>query len=474
MKNICISLIAFLCCFNSYSQNVFISGKIKNPKGEKVRVTMNDLEGEATLTSESKIDKEGKFSLSFELKDPGKAGLEHGDEISEMFLHPGDSLFITLDTKEFDETISYKGRGSEVNNFLAKRFLWEEDPKNDFNTLKWAAFKKLDETGFAKYSDSIQKVKTDYYKNNFNQNFSKSFQDYVMAEIEYSTAEDKLNYHGLHAYTNKLNKKAPNKDPHYYDFLKNIKIQNEEALNVPEYARFLNLYIWKVINDSLYKNDTIYNNDRRVNLTKARYNFAKHKFSGKVREAVLAGIIKDYLNSDVNPSSANILLNDYKSLNPSNNHIEEIEKIYSVKDKISQGKPAINFSYPDENGKVVSLSDLKGKYVYVDLWASWCGPCRREMPYSKKMIEKLKDKNVHFVFLSIDQSEDAWRKAMKAENMPGIHLLAKEGFEAEVMKSYGVKGIPHYLLIDPAGNIVSSDASRPSGSIEKELEDLLK
>jgi thiol-disulfide isomerase/thioredoxin len=168
------------------------------------------------------------------------------------------------------------------------------------------------------------------------------------------------------------------------------------------------------------------------------------------------------------------LISDYKTLGPEAKYLAKLEEVYLLKSKLVKGKPAIGFTYPGLDGKNVSLADLKGKYVYIDLWASWCGPCKRELPYSQKMVEKFKNKNIAFVFISIDEDETAWRNAVKKENLSGINLLAKEGFNAEIMKAYGVRGIPHYLLIDAEGNIISSNAMRPSGGIEQELEKLLK
>jgi len=460
-------LIISSCCFG---QTVKVSGQIKNFKNDSIRIT-GYVDGLEVIFGKASLDKNGFFKTQFECTAAGKANFEHGGEYAFLFLTPGDSLNIKLDTKQFDETIIFSGKGAEANNYLAKKTLnLNED---ELSSSKWPAIKKLDEMAFLNFADSIKNIYKTFYEKNYNKNFSKAFNDYQLAEIEYGSAYDKLNYFGLHSYLNKLKTKVKNKDPHYFDFLSSIKIQNPEALSVPEYRNFLTSYFDKVINDSLFKSDTVYSEDRTKRHVSAVYELQKKKLTGEVRENILYNTINNYLNNYSDLSLADFLIRDYKSLKPGFQYLEKLEKVYTLKSKLAKGKPAIGFTYPDLEGKKVSLSDLKGKYVYVDLWASWCVPCKRELPYSKKIVEKFKDKNIAFVFISIDENEEAWKNAVKNENIAGINLLAKQGFNAEVIKDYGVNGIPHYLLIDRDGNIISSNAKRPSGGIEQELEALL-
>ncbi len=120
--------------------------------------------------------------------------------------------------------------------------------------------------------------------------------------------------------------------------------------------------------------------------------------------------------------------------------------------RMKVGKPAPEFSIPDAAGKLHSLKEFKGKVVVLDFWASWCGPCRQEIPNMKKYYEEFREQDVAFVSISIDEKRAAWEKAMQEENMPWLQLLAPNGGK-EVMDSYQFRGIPFILVVDKDGNI---------------------
>lgn len=131
---------------------------------------------------------------------------------------------------------------------------------------------------------------------------------------------------------------------------------------------------------------------------------------------------------------------------------------------LGRGKPSPKFNYPDINGKNVSLDNLKGKYVYIDVWATWCGPCKVQIPYLKEIEENYKDKNIAFVGLSIDtqKNKDKWKKMVGERDLKGYQLLADNDWKSTFIEEYKITGIPRFILIDPEGNIVAADAPRPS------------
>lgn len=124
-----------------------------------------------------------------------------------------------------------------------------------------------------------------------------------------------------------------------------------------------------------------------------------------------------------------------------------------VRRRTSDGAGAPVFNLPDTEGKMVSLKDFKGKYVLLDFWASWCGPCKAEMPNIKEVYDKYKNKGLEVISISSDAKREAWLRAIKHENMTWTQLSSKG---STVSADYGVSGIPHLFLIDPDGNIIAN------------------
>lgn len=143
---------------------------------------------------------------------------------------------------------------------------------------------------------------------------------------------------------------------------------------------------------------------------------------------------------------------------------------------IVKGKPSPKFNFENHKGGTTSLDDLKGKYVYVDVWATWCGPCVQEIPFMKEIEKKYHGKNIEFVSISIDNKKDydKWKKFVTDKQMTGIQLIADDAFKSKFVQDYVIEGIPRFILIDLNGNIISSDAPRPSDNTLIKLFDELK
>lgn len=125
----------------------------------------------------------------------------------------------------------------------------------------------------------------------------------------------------------------------------------------------------------------------------------------------------------------------------------------------------------DVDGKPVDFSIFKGSYVYIDLWASWCGPCCKEVPHLQKLEKEIQNPNVKFVSISIDKNEKAWRAKMKMLNMHGHQFLNQDNSLAEALN---VRGIPFFMIYDKEGKLYMSNAPRPSHPQLKNLLEELK
>ncbi len=194
----------------------------------------------------------------------------------------------------------------------------------------------------------------------------------------------------------------------------------------------------------------------------AYFSLEQAAFDKKLAEAKLAfdGVLDKYktsLNTDFADAEAKSNVDFYKILEE--NYTKQ-NAISSATKKGSQSPKFTNFE--NYKGGTTSLDDLKGKYVYIDVWATWCGPCKREIPFLQTLEKKFHGKNIEFVSISIDkpQQHEAWKNMIAQKNMSGIQLFAGE--DQSFAQAYQISGIPRFILIDPEGKIVNANAPRPS------------
>jgi peroxiredoxin len=135
-------------------------------------------------------------------------------------------------------------------------------------------------------------------------------------------------------------------------------------------------------------------------------------------------------------------------------------------------QPAPNLTMKDVNGKPVSISDFKGKYVLIDFWASWCGPCRQENPNVVTAYNRFKNKNFTILGVSLDQDKAAWQQAITKDNLSWNHMSDLKQWESAAVQTYKFDGIPFNVLVDPAGKIIAS--SLRGEELERKLGEVLK
>ena len=167
------------------------------------------------------------------------------------------------------------------------------------------------------------------------------------------------------------------------------------------------------------------------------------------------------------------MLQSLERLKDDEDYEKEREKIMAVVGKWEErkndydnmpndGDLSIDFSYPNQSEELISLSSFRGSIVYVDVWATWCGPCIAEIPSLERLQKDYQDKNIVFLSVSVDTDKNAWEKMLIDDELGGVQLWA-DGW-SELTKSYAIFGIPRFMLIDKTGHLISVDAPRPSSN----------
>lgn len=147
--------------------------------------------------------------------------------------------------------------------------------------------------------------------------------------------------------------------------------------------------------------------------------------------------------------------------------------LVTLRMNLPEGTPSPQFSdYENHAGGTTSFDALLGSYTYIDVWATWCGPCKAEIPHLKQVEADYHDKNIQFVSISIDKMKDhdKWVAMVTDKELGGMQLFADNDWSSQFIKDYYINGIPRFILLDPEGKIITPDAPRPS---EKKLRELL-
>lgn len=341
-------------------------------------------------------NEDGIFEITFSLDSSIYLNLSHGVEVTAMYVKPGDKINLKINTKQFDESIMYEG--SATSSFLAKKYLLEEDG-NFFGEVFYLSSSEEYKTILDEYKISLI--------NEFGAIMDSSFIKRELTGIDKSIA--------------------------YY-------ISRQEKLS--KYGKDVRIYMME---------------KREV---AKKFNF--YAAIDSLNSIEFNDMLKDY------STEFNALLNKVIDKGYIITEKEEIEKITSIwgERKIAadnvpkEGEPAIDFTYPDKDGNKFSLSSFKGNLVYVDVWATWCGPCIEQTPALQKLEEEYHGENITFLSISVDNDKDAWLKMVDEKELGGTQLWA-DGWSG-ITKDYAIFGIPRFMLFSTDGNVISTDAPRPN------------
>ncbi|GAA4234649.1 hypothetical protein GCM10022291_14570 [Postechiella marina] len=458
MKNIILitSLILSLvgCKENSpkTTDYVIISGTITNSSSKTIELKnsiMFDVDPNPKHTIN--LSENGSFRDTLNVMD-GHFYFIEGKNITSLYLYKGVDINISYNATNFESSIKLTGEGAPVSKYLLKkeRIIKKaygrtgedaQNSKNIFDNIEADFITKIDDI---KTEMEIALSET--------QNIPEEIRAKEQKDIHYQYIDFISRYKSVYPYISKDSTYIPSKsftkalDELTYDrvedfmqsslyqyalfnHFKDIAVKNTEE-SYPTDMEFLNVF--NTVPNEVIKNKMLYFETntrlpRKDDLTEI-YNF--------------------FMNNSTDTFDK-----------------ERITNLYNELKVLSKGAPSPTFeNYENHAGDTNSLSDFKGKYVYIDIWATWCGPCKYEIPFLEKIEKEYNDKNIAFISISVDTKKaySAWKNMVTNDNMKGIQLLADKAFKSKFVKDYKVNGIPKFILIDPAGNIVSSNAPRPS------------
>ena len=465
-----LSMLVFTACQTNAPQEekapgkATVTGKITNPKEEKVQIS----KGKETF--EAKLDEKGSFTLDINFDEAGPFELHHGGEYASMFLEPGDEINLTLNTEEFDETLTYTGTGAEENNYLISKYLLNETGIGEPEDYYGAA-----EADFIAQSQALYERKLKHLsdfaaeKGNLNEGFLAT----EKTDLLYDWAMDRQSYPSYHRHY--ANDKDVEVSETYNDYLNQLDLDNGDLLHAETYKFFLSSHYRKQAFD-IVKNDEDLKADQKTGMIKTAFNIIKSNASNPdVKEYLMYTFLEDQI-SFYSIDGIDEYMSEFNTLAKNETYKKELQEGYDKWMNLAAGKTAPGFTYPDIEGTKVALADFKGKNVYIDVWATWCGPCRKEIPHLEELMETYQgNDNIVFASVSIDDDKEAWEKMVTKDEMRGIQLIADEAWDSSICKDYMIRGIPRFILVDKEGNIIDSRAPRPSSDeIKALLKDLAK
>lgn len=435
-------------------QKTAVHGRLLNFKEHKLEIVAST----GTFTDSIPVQPDGTFTYRFRnMKAPMRLSITNRKQVQiQLFVAPGYNLDLIADVKDYEtakKTLQYRGLGSQSNSYWTK-MMKSFQP----DTVKWH-LKSTDEyirhlLQPKKIDSLIATVFDAENKEPYAAYFKRSLlldQKYGLLLTIYNNYayQKKLKWVEIETMLPKLGFTAIAQDLNNSDNLTSATF----SYLVSEYPFYCEVY-------NAFPGDSTAKTEGNYSLY-----LSSKIFKGKVYDFVAGKKIASMLTSIYKQS-------DFEKLDPYLNKISDAnlkaDLLKARRDrlvatsKLSAGLPSPLFNLPDTSGTMHSLTQFKGKVVYIDLWASWCGPCKEETPYLKKVYEMYQS-NPNIAIISIASFDAKNRKIrhelIKKDQMEWLQL---EDTTDSFAKSYQANFIPRFIIIDKKGNIVDSDAVRPS------------
>lgn len=434
------------------------------------------------------LDSTGRFLFEFEILHPHHITVRYDKGNAGLFAHPGDSLYLTFNASAFQKEkfpdYEISGNSVESSKNIQHFFKYEEQLGEDFNPEKYSILSVKDYLKKLKqqmsHEDSVLSVFCEKYHPN------REFVTWAENYITYQNANYLIYY-------NYYNRDLKHEESRVLFDKTLFPVSNDNAFVSRLYALHLRHYA----SHKYYGADSmqsLLDNDQYETAYRRWLNqIIKHEEPGLSREVMCYKVISFIDEEEHFDAFSSIWKDRVKfirneillSLLEENLLVEtRNQKIQQqVTDKENTGSHISYVKYQsNEQGKIVGdLSDhfaqkYKGKVVYMDIWATWCGPCRSEFPHMIDLHEQYKDEPVVFVSLCLASDRSDWKEAIKSQNIPGERYYFSKTQTNKLRNQLDFTGYPTYMLIDRNGNLVDKQAPRPSSGekIKSKLDELVE
>ena len=440
MKRLAVLLamaVSLAACGNGHEGNIVLEVDVTDQASKEVVLIYHD----QILTVE--LDSVGHAEFVIDDEDAVYARMCHYPRVDQMmnvYLERGDRASVSFSGKDFKGTFAFEGEKEPAVKYL--------------NTVVLTALHDEDYAlPFDEYVKKLEKKETEAVKLLEASGVSKAgnFEEIEKGRIRYSYATQLLMYPLGHRFMVQDMNYQP--DQKYYDVLDSYVVADDLLADLDQYREF--------IAEAAHVLDAD-NRDETAAYPRAvaQMRFIADRFeAGKTRDVLLHRLANAYVTR-FGIEDIQDMENIYRT------YVQDpvlVAKYDAAREKwnlASDGKPSPDFKGVDVNGKEYTLADFRGKYVYIDVWATWCGSCRQEIPYLKKLDEDYKDAQIVFLSLSVDQDKAKWEKMVKEQSMSGVQLHI--GQNSSFQQAYKIEGIPHFILLDREGRIIDKKMSRPS------------
>lgn len=436
MKGFLSLLAAALMCMgcSSAAEDSLLNVKVTDPvAGEVVVVYNNDI-------NVLPLDAQGCASFTLQGSRMAYVKLFHGRESVLVYLEQGDVASVSFDGHDMAGTFALEGEKAPAVKYLntvSLLALPDEDYALPLEEYRERLAAKEAETVKLLEANGLGKV-GDFEKNE-------------KARIRYAYAAQLMMYPMAHRIMTGNMDFVPGQD--YYGLIDSYVVEEQRLACLDEYLAFV-AEAMHVLDPAGRDVTSVYPK------TVAQMKYAADRLSKpEVREKVMHHIAAAYVDN-FGVKDIEQLENLYHTYVKDPLLVASYEQKHERWDLSREGRKSPGFRACDVDGKEYTLADFRGRYVYIDMWATWCGPCKRELPFLKALAEEFKDAQIVFLGLSIDRDKAAWESMVREGSLVGTQLYL--GLGSSFQDAYRIESIPRFILLDKEGKIISNDMSRPS------------